>query len=111
MAQTRRKRSVKRSGKRSVKRTGKRGGNHIRATGHAIKKWYEKMFEQLGWMILADQKGYTDKITSYKASLERLKDAIETKMQNVHESDRKEDLKIMHENLMILMSHVNKDFR
>ena len=83
---------------------------HVKATSHGIQKWYKKVFEELGWMILAQKKGYTEKIVAYRASLKRLKDAIETKMHKVSEKDRKEDLKIMHENLMTLMEHVDKDF-
>lgn len=32
------------------------------ATMNGIAKWYKKMFKQLGWMVLANKKGYTDKI-------------------------------------------------
>ena len=83
---------------------------HCKATMHGIHVWYKSMFEQLGWMVLADKKGYTDKIISYKSSILRLKDALEYKMKHVSEKDRKDDLRIMQENLMILHDHVDKDF-
>ena len=99
---------------RSMKKSGstmKRGrGPKIQATMHGINHWYEEMFEKLGWMVLAKHKGYTDKITTYKNSLMRLKQAIETKIASVHETDRKNDLKILHSNLMVLINHANKDF-
>jgi hypothetical protein len=83
---------------------------HCKATMYGIHVWYKSMFEQLGWMVLADKKGYTDKIISYKSSILRLHDALEYKMKHVSEKDRKDDLRIMQENLMILHDHVDKDF-
>ena len=68
------------------------------------------MFEELGWMILAKHHGFYDKINVYKNSIDRLKLAIEQKMKSVHEKDRKDDLAILHENVLILIDHVNKDF-
>ena len=82
----------------------------IQATYHAINKWYETVFEKLGWMVLAHKKGYTDKVHSYKLSLGRLKNAIETKISKIHEVDRKNDLLILHKNLLVLIDHVHKDF-
>jgi hypothetical protein len=77
---------------------------------HGLHEWYENKFEKLGWMILAKDKGYNDKIMCYKTSLNRLKTAIEHKMTHIHEADRKEDLQIMLHNVKILVDHVNKDF-
>jgi len=83
----------------------------IEATFHGIHKWFTSVFEQLGWMVLAHKKGYNDKIVAYKHSLLRLKNAIETKIASVHELDHKDDLLIMHKNLLILINHVHHDFR
>jgi len=79
-------------------------------TMHGLHEWYENKFEKLGWMVLAKDKGYNDKIMCYKTSLNRLKEAIEHKMMHIHEADRKEDLQIMLHNVKILVDHVNKDF-
>lgn len=80
------------------------------ATMHGLNKWYETEFEKLGWMILAKSHGYNDKITAYMNSLHRLKQALLHKMTHVKESDRKDDLTIMCNNLDILLAHVQKDF-
>jgi len=98
--------------RRSSKRTStSRKTQKIEATFHGIHKWFTSLFEQLGWMVLAHKKGYNDKIVAYKHSLLRLKNAIETKIASVHELDRKDDLLIMHKNLLILIDHVHHDFR
>jgi predicted ATP-binding protein involved in virulence len=80
------------------------------ATFHGIHHWYKHMFEELGWMILAKSRGMTDKVTTYLSSIRRLKTAIEQKIKHVKDSDKKEDLKIMHHNVCILMEHAEKDF-
>jgi hypothetical protein len=79
-------------------------------TIHALNKWYEAMFEKLGWMILAKDKGYNDKIRTYITSVHRLRDSLEHKVRHVKESDRADDLRIMHQNVLLLINHVEKDF-
>jgi hypothetical protein len=80
------------------------------ATMQGLSKWYVHVFEELGWMVLAQNKGYTDKIKTYKNSLERLKTQLEHKLVRLHERDRKEDVQIMLNNLDVLIHHVDKDF-
>jgi hypothetical protein len=61
-------------------------------------------------MILAKEKGMKDKIECYKNALKRLQSSLEMKMASVHDKDKKNDLIIMQQNLVILINHVNKDF-
>ena len=79
-------------------------------TFRAIQKWHQAMFEKLGWMLLARDHGYHEKIVAYKAGLNHLCSAIEYKIKHTREADRKEDLKILLHNTHILMDHVSKDF-
>ena len=79
------------------------------ATFHGIQAWYVDMFEKLGWMILAKHRGMTDKTETYKHGLRRLLMAVEKKMRDTKDFDRKQDLKIIHENTMILCEHAEKD--
>lgn len=80
-------------------------------TFNGLNKWHDHMFTHLGWMILAQEHGYSDKINTYKRSIERLAEAIIEKLESTENKDRKEDLKILLKNTKILMKHANKDFR
>jgi hypothetical protein len=86
-------------------------GECCKATMGGLQHWYVEMFEKLGWMILAKSKGMTDKTTTYRNSLYRLKMALEQKMNSVNNTDSKNDIIIMLENVNILIRHVEKDFR
>jgi hypothetical protein len=79
-------------------------------TFKGIHKWYSAMFEKLGWMILAKEKGMSYKIAPYKMSLQKLKCSILKKHESMDDMDKKKDLKIMLDNLDILIKHVDKDF-
>jgi hypothetical protein len=77
----------------------------------ALQHWYKCKFEKLGWMILAKKHGLYDKITHYKSSIHRLIKAIEHKLEyHTHDADRKDDLRIMLNNVHTLKDHVDTDF-
>lgn len=79
-------------------------------TFHSMQNWYIHLFEKLGWMILAKTRGMNDKISLYKTSLNRFKDAVDHKLKHTKDNDRRHDLKVMHHNICILIEHVNQDF-
>jgi hypothetical protein len=83
---------------------------HVEYTYHGLVKWYHAMFEKLGWMILAKEYGMHDKISTYKHSLERLKDGIIQKHKEMENNDKHKDLEIMLRNVTILIKHAHKDF-
>lgn len=79
------------------------------ATFHGLHHWHKAMFEELGWMILAKKYGYMDKVYAYKNSVVRLKEALEKRMASMKDTDRKKDLSILHQNVITLMEHAEKD--
>jgi len=80
------------------------------ATFCGLSEWYSKMFKKIGWIILADKKGNTEKMHGYFNSLLKLYKSIELKHKKISDSDKKRDLEIMKDNLDILIAHVQKDF-
>ena len=79
-------------------------------TYNGLHQWSKDMFEKLGWMLLAKRDGYSYKIETYKKSIEHLLNALDEKIKCTHDSDRIEDLKIIHMNVQTLKEHVDKDF-
>uniref|UniRef100_A0A6C0HB26 Transposase n=1 Tax=viral metagenome TaxID=1070528 RepID=A0A6C0HB26_9ZZZZ len=79
------------------------------ATFHGLHGWHKALYEELGWMVLAKHRGLTDKTATYKHSIERLKNTLEDKLKQTKDHDRKEDLKILHENVLVLHEHAMKD--
>ena len=79
-------------------------------TFDGLQKWYRSSFEQLGWMILALKFGYKDKVQVYKQNTLMLRDCLAKKYKKMTDHDKKEDVKIMLNNVEILIKHVNKDF-
>jgi predicted ATP-binding protein involved in virulence len=79
-------------------------------TFHSLEKWKNELFENLGWMVLAKEQGYTDKLNSYKKSIQRLKKAIDIKIEKSTDADKIEDLQIMHQMICVLEKHAEKDF-
>jgi hypothetical protein len=79
-------------------------------TYYGLHKWYNSLFEKVGWMIIASSRGYTEKIKNYKMSLECLRAQLAKKHKKMTDKDKKEDVRIMLINVELLMAHVNKDF-
>jgi hypothetical protein len=98
------------NGKHVKNKTIKIKGCAHNPTYHDVRKWYESSFEKLGWMILAQRHGYSDKIEQYKKNIMHLRDCISKKHSKMNDLDRKEDLRIMLDNVEVLIKHIHKDF-
>lgn len=85
-----------------------KSGDSHEATFHGLHKWFKRKFEKLGWMCLAKKDGNNLKIKAYMDSIERLKASLEDKLKALHEADRKDDIKILHENVCVLQSAAHK---
>jgi len=78
---------------------------NLERTFISLENWRTHVFESLGWMVLAKEKGYVDKLVEYKNSIQRLKNAIELKISKIKSLDKKRDLEIMHSTICCLEEH------
>jgi len=79
-------------------------------TYHGVHKWYEHVFEKLGWMVLADAKGFHGKVSEYKKSINRLIKTIEHIKSEYENQNQVHDLNVLLMNTKVLKQHVEKDF-
>ena len=77
---------------------------NFQATRQILMKLYVEVYEKLGWMVLAQQKGLKFKLEYYKKSIRLLKDELICKINSFHDYDKRNDLGIN------LERHVQKDF-
>jgi hypothetical protein len=82
---------------------------HGTPTIQGVHYWYKHLFEHLGWMILAKERGYHDKLFAYKNSVQRLIEGIDNRMSQLNDKDHKKDFEIMKADLIILKKHIEKD--
>jgi len=73
-------------------------------TLHGLEKWTCHMYEQLGWMTLANEFGREDKVGSYITSIKKLKNSIELRLKIITSEDAKLDLT----NLLSKVKHLFK---
>ena len=78
------------------------------STYQGLHDWYKHIFENLGWMILAKERKYKTKVKIYIESISHLHDALIEKYETTNDSDRKEDLWILLQNLLILEKKAKK---
>ena len=78
-------------------------------TMECLNHWFKAMHEKLGWMLLAKQYDYTDKVTSYLLTLVRLHNSLLMKQRTTDDKDRKEDLAILLQKLECLKDHATAD--
>lgn len=76
----------------------------------ALSKWYEAMFEKLGWMVLAQKRGMVEKVMNYKNSIDHLEMCLKDRIPHIKDADKKMDLEIMLRNIHILKTHISKYF-
>lgn len=80
----------------------------LMGTEHGLEKWHDAMFEKLGWMVLAKEKGLDYKISTYQKSLDRLIASIKHVSSEYESRNRKHDLHVLLLNTMCLKSFVDK---
>jgi len=80
-------------------------------TYYGLHEWHKSAFEKLGWMTLAAKDtDSVSKIPAYFMELMHLETALDTKIAETQEEDRKNDLKILKNQVVILQSAAKKLF-
>ena len=79
-------------------------------TFDGLQMWFKALYEELGWMVLAKEMGYKDKIRGYKTKIRRFKQGLAKAEQELQDPDHIRDLEIMKDKIEILEKHVHKDF-
>ncbi len=72
------------------------------------QNWHTRMFEKLGWMVLAKEKGYGYKIDTYKKSIDHLLKTIDHVSAEYVNQNRKHDLNVLRMNVECLQAFVEK---
>jgi hypothetical protein len=78
------------------------------STMKGIYDWHTRMFENLGRMVLAKEKGYGYKVDSYKKSIDHLIKTIDHVAAEYENHNRKHDLRVLRMNMECLRDFVHK---
>ena len=65
---------------------------HYHTTVHGLEKWHQRMFEKLGWMVLAKRDKRKHKLMAYKEGVAHLHKAITERLAIIQDPDNKYDL-------------------
>ena len=76
---------------------------------HSYNEQYNRLFAELGWMILAKTNGNDEEIHRYKMSLQRLRNSIKSQVDSLHNKYSKIRLKVLLINLEVLQLCVDKN--
>lgn len=77
----------------------------IERTFECLYKWYERIFEKAGWMIVKDNR---KKIKYYIEGMIDFIESIDVKLSTINDNDKRADLMIMRNNIKKLLMHFNK---
>lgn len=80
-------------------------------TLYSLNKWYKRVFEKLGWIVLAAKDGKQNKLKNYKAQIQHLKEALTQKLTVLEENDRKRDIEILLTDVKHLEAFLNEHFK
>lgn len=83
----------------------------FQATTKGLMEWYVHLYEKLGWMVLAKEQGLKFKLDFYKKSIRLLKEKLMCKINSVKDYDKRSDLQIILNNVIVLQKHAEKDLR
>lgn len=78
---------------------------HHNCTFLGLHDWSSRMFEKLGWMILAKRNKNRDSIKCYLNGLKHLHNEILRKHKETVDADRRRDLEELSDNVACLTDH------
>jgi len=84
--------------------------NRIGYTMYDLYHWTKAMYENYGWMILAMKRGHFEKVHAYVTSLRHLMSALNKKIRQMKERDRKDDLRVLKRKVAVLAAKAVKNF-
>ena len=79
-------------------------------TRKGLYKWYESVYEKVGWMVLAKNNGRKYKLNAFEEELKHLLEALKEKIEQVNDVDSKNDLIILQDNTIVLLKFFSKSF-
>ena len=94
-------------------KTRKVGGGKLpmlASTLHGLHRWHDSLFEKVGYMVLAKAKGRTQKIVSFKASIDYFLKSVDHVSKEYQNQNKKHDLNVLRMNMMELKDFVNRNF-
>jgi hypothetical protein len=94
---------------RNTKKTEKVSCKFPAATA-GLMKWYVNLYEKLGWMVLAKHQGMVLAMDFYKRAITVLKERIICKIDSVRDYDKRNDLRVVLDNVIVLEKYVEANF-
>jgi len=70
---------------------------------------HTRLIEQLGWMVLAKEKGMDYKVSAYKKSIDQFLKSVKHVMSEYEEHNRKHDLNVLYRQMECLKDFVDKN--
>lgn len=83
-------------------------------TFNGLNEWYKHVFEKFGWLILClneTNDHAQDKFKHYVKKILNLREKIGTKIKEVQDNDKRNDLIIMQEHLDILYNYIKNNIK
>ena len=77
----------------------------------SINNWYKHLFERLGWTVIMAAKGYNNKVSEYRRSIDRLLATIDHAASEYMNHDRIHDLRVMRMNVEALKEFVGASLK
>ena len=79
-------------------------------TIRGIHHWSRNLFVSFGCIIMAHHRKHDSRVVAYHDSVNDLLKTIESRLETIHDADKKDDLRITHEHVKLLKLYADKLF-